>query len=213
MPVNHQLRCIFVHIPKTGGTSIERTLDMFGDWRIEDAGRLYGLIASRTFRSAAATANHLQHLTAAELRDLLAGDFDAYFKFSFVRNPWDRFVSSFGKKDPNLLECATNRGIHLAGVSFKDYVRLTRDLKHPHLQPQCEFLFDRNGKSLVDFLGRFETLVEDYGMVARRLGLQLDLPHHNASEHAPYRSYYDDADREEIASRYAQDIQVFGYRF
>jgi hypothetical protein len=213
MPVNHELRCIFVHIPKTGGTSIERTLDMFGDWRIEDAERMFGLIASPVLRSQGVTANHLQHLAATELRDLLGSDFDAYFKFSFVRNPWDRFVSSFGKKDPNLVQCAASLGIQLAGVDFKDYVRLTRGLRHPHLQPQCEFLFDRNGKSLVDFIGRFETLVEDYGAVARRLGLQLVLPHHNASEHSPYRSYYDDADRDEIASRYARDIQVFGYRF
>ena len=79
-----------------------------------------------------------------------------------------------------------------------------------HLRLQC-CLVDLNR---IDFLGRFESFEEDFARVCRRLGLPSDeVPHRNRSEHAPYRSYYDDKTVERVGNFYERDVRLFGYRF
>ena len=93
MPVSHGHRVIFVHIPRTAGSSIEKALNIFGE---ENDGKntycpekLYGLSGNI----------YLQHLTIFEIRDTIrkrvfeCHTFDEYFKFTFIRNPFDRMFS------------------------------------------------------------------------------------------------------------------------
>ena len=217
MPISHSLRCLFVHIPKTGGTSVEKALGMFGDWRIEDRERFFGRIASPDLLAAGFLSRYLQHLTLPELRPLLSPALaDGLFTFSFVRNPWDRMVSIHAHPDPDMLEQAAAQGLELRGVPFATFLDLTANLRHIHLLPQHCFILDSAGCPLVDFIGRFENLANDFRKISTGLGTSGDLPHANASQarqHQDYRCYYTDATRDLIARRYARDIEIFRYAF
>jgi hypothetical protein len=217
VPVSHELRCVFVHVPKTGGTSIECALGLRGRSRREDRRALYGRIESDVLKQRGFVSGYLQHLTAADLRALApAGSFSGYFSFAIVRNPWDRLVSSFVNKDPHLSRQARAVGVELEGLEFEDYVDATGELRHAHLQPQWEYLMDSDGKRLVDFVGRFESLQDSFREICRRLGIRRQLPHAKKSqrrESSDFRDYYTEAARKAVGERYARDIALFGYEF
>lgn len=133
MPVFHDLKCIYVHIPKTGGTSIEAALGILGDWNVENTLNMFGLIKSPNLKEKKFLSKFLQHLTAAQLRDVLGNQFELYYRFTFVRNPWDRMVSIFFKKDQNLLEQAISFGLNSADQSFIEFLESTENIAHIHL--------------------------------------------------------------------------------
>jgi hypothetical protein len=93
--------------------------------------------------------------------------------------------------------------------TFDSYVRL-----YPlQLADMSAFLCDENGKELVDFVGRYENMEEDFASVCRKIGIDIALPHVNRSEHAHYRDYYT-AETKAIVSRlFARDIERFHYTF
>jgi hypothetical protein len=161
--------------------------------------------------------------------------FDEYFKFAFVRNPWDRVVSMYKYFNFN------------TRFDFKFY--LTDILKtglwqkrYWFVSPQSDYVCAEDGKILVDFIGRFENLQSDFYSVCQKIGLPpIEVPHiHESSisrpglsvypkqlvkyvryqlkgRHIPtykrYQSYYDDESREFVAELYKRDIELFGYKF
>lgn len=155
----------------------------------------------------------LQHLLAKQIRQEI-GDyrFYSYFKFSVVRNPFDRAVSQFAymqrRQDLRaLIDMDKN-------TSFSEYVNLTQRRQHIQWAPQCSFLYDDDGTLLMDFVGRFETLDDDMSSVFARLGIECDsLPRFNASNRGEYREYYTPATRVQIESMYKDDLDRFGYSF
>lgn len=148
-----------------------------------------------------------------------------FFKFGFVRNPWDRVVSCWSSK--------VARANRLNGVDeatwhrirpFPAFVRwlADQDLEAGdlHYRQQCRLI----DLSVVDFVGRFESFAADYAAVCRRLDIPLDgLAHENASgraDHSPsdggigaYREFYTDALAEAVGRLYRKDVQIFGYRY
>ena len=213
MPVSRALGCIFVHIPRTGGTSIEAALGMHGDWRVENKETMFGQIASPELKRRIASTAFLQHATASELRDLLPEEFGKYFRFTFVRNPWDRMVSVYCRMDPHMQASAESTGLRFAGISFDEFVERTENFRHAHLDAQDRFVFDAAGDCLVDFIGRYERLAEDFAAVCARLGMTANLPHRNASTRVAYRQYYNDITRKIVECHYGADIEKFGYQF
>ena len=226
--------CLFVHIPKTAGQSVEHVfLSLNGlTWEQREA------LLLRPNADPQLGPPRLAHLTAAEyLRYGYVSPevFQQFFKFAFVRNPWARMVSIYR---------------HLSyGVTFRDYLlgefqrRVWKDM-YWFVRPQYEFVYDEDGRLLVDFVGRFERLQEDFLQVCQRMGLApMRLPHVNrAQEHAAkarwgwhprqmvrylrkrrfrkpapqyphWRDYYDADTRALVASLYQMDIQAFGYTF
>jgi hypothetical protein len=126
-----------------------------------------------------------------------------YFKFSFVRNPWDRMLSFYLFKK-------TNRAfIKIADdLSLKDFI-LTSAGKIKFNQYSYIDGFDENS-----FIGRFENLQEDFNIVCDKIGIpQRKLPHINKTQHKHYTEYYDDETLEIFAEKYAKDIEYFGYKF
>ena len=210
--MSRERRYAFVHIPKTGGSSIEAALGLFHDWREENRAAMFGLIQSPELKKHRFVSHFLQHLTVPELA-LLIPDIQSFFLFAFVRNPWQRFVSSYSNTDPHLCQEAEKQGLQLRGLSFKEFVYRCEEIEHVHLLEQYKFITDSQGKVLVDFVGHFESLEADFQKVCRRLGLDRTLPHLNRSEHRAYRSYYDAETRTVIARRYQADIELFGYAF
>lgn len=183
---------IFIHIYKAAGTSVTHALRPFArepllKWR--KVPRLP------------------DHATAAELRDALGDVFDRCFKFTFVRNPWDWQVSLY-----HYMQQTPKHPQHriVRDMKFDDYIRW-RVTEDKHLQK--EFVTDAAGKTIVDFIGRFENLDADFAKVCDTIGIKARLPHRNPSRHAGYRSYYDDVTRELVATHFREDVEMFGYSF
>ena len=217
MPVSHDLRCVFVHIPKTGGTSIEVALSMRPADKQEHAELLFGPVLSGELRRLDLGTGYLQHLTWAEIERVDHGKALAnYYSFAIVRNPWDRLVSSFSYPDKHMRRKARTQGIELDGLDFETYVRAVGALDHAHLCPQADYVIDANGRLNIDFLGRFETLAESFLKICQRLGIERSLPVEKRSRgRAPggYCSYYSAETRDIVATRYARDIETFHYAF
>lgn len=208
-----QLKCIFVHIPKCAGISVGRTL--FGEYE----------------------GNHLPIPAYQMIFD--QQDFDEYFKFSFVRNPWDRLVSAYrfmkhgaeaatavGLVAPDASRHAeTKRSVRSEVSQFDDFehfvtswVRPENIRLHEHFRGQHRFVCSPNGKLQLDFVGRFETLDQDVQSVAERLGVATELVHHNRTNashetKASVRDMYTPRTRDIVAKMYEKDIRLFDYSF
>ena len=220
-------KCIFVHIPKVAGQSVEHfflnKLEL--DWDTEKD-QLY--LINNT--DPAKGTEKLAHLAASEYvgcGHISQQKFDEYFKFSFVRNPWARLVSEYRYRN------------YFRYKSFKDFVlnKMPKpgfDDKYRHVMPQFDMLYE-NGECLVDFVGRFETLQQDFDKVCEHLGFdESKLPYVNSSEKKSrvirrkvknliyrngesskkhYTEYYDDETLDAVSKYYKNDIEFFGYSF
>lgn len=211
MPISDKYKCLFIHIPKTGGTSIETALDIFGNWKIEDKDILFGLIQTPELKALNLGSHFLQHITLNQAQIINPTPSD-YTSFSFVRNPWDKMVSIYSNPDNNLVETALKQGIKLKNLSFDDFIIQTGNIKHIHLEPQHIFICE-NERVNVSFLGRFESLQEDFNHLCKILGSDIKLPHKNQSTHRQYRDYYSEKSKEIVMQRYHKDIEIFSYSF
>ena len=206
--ISDRFNCIFVHIPKTAGQSIENFfLRLHGlSWETR------GSLLLRFNPDPARGPERLAHLTAREYVDcgyVTAERFEAAFKFAFVRNPWDKVVSDY----------------HYFGyakrLSFKEFVakRMTTRNRYKnatrHVMQQRDFIYDEAGNLLVDFVGRFESLQQDFDQICARLGIaETALPHSNRSSgKRSYSDYYDEFLLKQVGQIYAKDIETFGYQF
>jgi Sulfotransferase family len=162
--ISTKLRCIFVHIPKTAGQSIE---DCF--LRYHKIGwEASGFLLLRPNECPTKGPPRLAHLTAQEYVQynyVSQQEFEQYFKFAVIRDPWTRLLSEF-------------RSAYQLQYSFRDWL-----LRHfpvaewndayRHVMPQSDYLFDEQGKLLVNLLVRFEHLAEDFAKVSSALGVEL----------------------------------------
>ena len=204
--ISHRYRCIFVHIPKCGGTSIE---DVIWPGQRSEADLWMGFTSR--FENRYQTGG-LQHLLARHIRDAVGSEvFDAYFRFTVVRNPYDRIVSQYAsmRRRPDLREFI-GMDEH---AEFKRYLELIAKKTHVQWMPQTAFLQDEEGNQIVSEIGRFERLADYSRELFARLGIQTVLPHANASSRQPLEAYYDDEARAMVASLYSGDLRALGYSF
>lgn len=217
MPISHKRRCVFVHIPKTGGTSVEHALGMRARHARESRRRMFGPVLSDDLRAVALSSSFLQHLTIREILSLHPpGALDGYLTFAIVRNPWDRMVSTYFRPDRDMLEQARAQGVELEGLEFGDFVEASMRVEHAHLRPQHEYVTDDAGRIIVDLVGRFETLAESFDDVCARIGVRRRLPVKYASPARPSRDHkphFTPRARTLVAERYARDIELFDYAF
>jgi hypothetical protein len=190
-------KCIFVHITKCAGISI--------------ATSLFGNLGGAHLRIP-----HYQLIFSQR-------EFNEYFKFSFVRNPWDRLVSAFlflkkgGANKGDRLWTETN----LSGFpDFHSFVTSWVNRKNvnawKHFVPQYKFVCEPGSETpKVDFIGHFECISEDFIQVQKRLGSHTGLQHLNKSEgnKRDYREYYTEATKKVVAEVYQEDVRIFGYDF
>ena len=209
----YERNCIFVHIPKTGGTSIEDAIWGPDRGRRSEKHLWMGMVDPLHNKY---QTGGLQHLLATQIRaEVGEAVFDRCYRFAFVRNPWAKVVSQYYalKHRPKLAE---HMGL-ARSCSFQDYVRCLARHHERHVQSceQWRFVLDDDGSQLVDFLGRFETLAEDFRTVAHAIGLDhAVLPHAmKSSRLMPWRQHYDPQSTRLVAEIYARDIQLFGYDF
>ena len=138
---------------------------------------------------------------------------DCYFKFGFVRNPWDRLVSTYNNKIKNYNQWTPKFYIKYKNYEFKDFCKALKkfnvDESEEHIRSQHKF-FPTN----IDFIGRFETLCSDFNFICEKLSISLELPHRNKTcNKLNYAEYYDDETCSIIAEKYAKDIKYFNYEF
>jgi len=206
--ISHQHRCIFVHIPKTGGSSIE---DVIWSGARTEAELWMGFVGPMRNRY---QTGGLQHLLARQIRIEVGADtFDAYFKFTVVRNPWDKVISQYAsmRQRPDL-----RAYIGLADdAPLAEYLARIAAFEHVQWMPQSWFIQDLSGTDMIDFIGRFETLEADMRHVFARIGINfMQLPHMNASRRErEYRGYFSADTRSAVARMYAADIEHFRYTF
>ena len=185
--ISVQHKFIFLHIPKTAGTSIGKLFDM-----------KYGQYLPIRKR---------KHGKASMLSEEYPKKWKEYFKFTFIRNPWDRELSFYmyrlnrikihKRLDPN--------------TTFEQYVTKAFHSGRKRNQ-QIDWLIS-NGTMEVDFIGRFERLESDFHKICNILNINKKLPHMNATKHDHYSTYYNDTTRQMVETMYSKDINLFGYKF
>lgn len=204
--ISDRYNYIFVHIPKTGGSSIEQILLSEEGVDVSDRARedLYwidSLTEELKHRFALGKIDNelysAQHYTIEMYKNKYKKKFDDYFKFTFVRNPWDQMVSEWKYFNKVLGQ----------NLSLKE--SLTKFcIWGEHYREQVAFAIG------CDFIGRFEKLQKDFEIVCETIGIRKrKLPHMNTGRHRHYTEYYDDETRAIVAEKYARDIEYFGYRF
>jgi chondroitin 4-sulfotransferase 11 len=197
MIISDRAKCIFIHIQKTGGSSIDNVL------RSNDPGIASNMHLGR------------RHQFASEVATVAGPEkWNAYFKFAFVRNPWDRLVSWYTMCMQASTTNNFSRHIKDHAPTFEDFLtKTTTGIAERTTYNQLDYVTNSQGEITVDFIGRFENLRDDFSRVNARLGLSGELPHVNKSRHGDYRKYYSEQTRQIIAHRFARDIQHFGYIF
>ena len=199
--ISHKHKFIFVHIPKCGGTTIEKFfLDKDGvdcDWsRNAPLGSL-SEESKKKYR--------LEPGQHAPFNSFQKEFKEKYFSFTFARNPWSKMVSEWAyfyeQKDP---------------ITFKEFTQRMINPDHNNKHPysgwhfKSQHIFSKGCK----FIGRFESLQKDFNHACDKIKIpRQELPHENKSKHKHYTDYYDNETREIVAEKYAEDIEYFGYKF
>jgi hypothetical protein len=216
MLLSYRYNFLFVHIAKTGGTSVRAALaplrwrdPMY--WLMFPCHRLSHLTGHRL------GTKFPRHARIIAAKEMLPHEvFTKLFKFAFVRNPWDLQVSSWHhlrRERPHLVA-------HIQ--DFPAFIRWKLDPARPYqfhvdtsIELQTDYVKDLSGKIVTDFIGRYERLQEDFDAVCARVGIGgRALPHkRQARDRDDYRGYYDDATAELVAKHFRPDIEAFQYRF
>ena len=211
--VSHKYKCIFVEVPKTASTSIRAVLGKpwmphLSLWEIKNHMENYW--TQRGGRKDRALEVLYLCLSQERRHEMGRKQFETYFKFGFVRNPWDRVVSLYERN-----EALQPRN----KMSFDEFVEWIQYSSSACLQPsphryQLDWFVDPNGTILADFIGKFEQLEADWAFVALKLGVNPELPHWRANPRARhYTEYYNDRTKQLVADKFRIDIEHFGYEF
>ena len=148
-----------------------------------------------------------------------------YFKFAFVRNPWDRFISAYeyikgGGWKQNNPDQDWDKPDCDAINSFSSLKEFARNPKvwtgMMHFRPQFNYVTIDKKTDCLDFIGRVENLDNDLKFICDQIGHKYNrLPHINKSKkiHQHYKSYYDDELKNIVATIYSKDIEYFKYTF
>jgi len=215
--VSRKLNFIFIHIPKTAGSSI-------GDPSYKKF-RKGSLIQYLEDGDEA----HQGHIKAIDLKKKVKEPWQDFFKFCFVRNPWDRLVSaySFYKQSVSSVSSLisftqeyykrhTVLGQQISKCQdFREFCLNMQNYELDlHFEPQLNFITDTENNVLVDFIGRFENLKGDLEKICDRIKIpQIELPHYRKTKRKDFKIYYDDETKEIVSKKYQNDIEFLNYSF
>lgn len=193
----HSYKTIFIHINKTAGSSVQNAFHNVVPNEVPHCWK---------------NGSVPDHRTAITIKNIIADElWRDYFKFAFVRNPWDRMVSMYHFRFKN-------------NQSFNDWILWSENERNqthcsfnPHglplWGPQLDWVRDENGSIAVDFIGMFETIESDWSYICKKINKKLELPHHNTSEHFHYSKYYNKTSRFLVEKWHKDDIEMFDYKF
>lgn len=178
---------VFIHINKTGGSSIEKALNL-----------------------------PFEHKTAKEKIDELGQDlWLKKISFSVIRNPWDKVVSHYHYRVKTNQTGMGDK--HIDFNSWVKLSYGEKDIRYydqPKMfMPQVEWLKNSDGQVCVMKILRFESIESDFNNLMKELGLKASLPHLKKTDHRNYVDYYDNESRKIVKEVFAEDIEFFGYLF
>lgn len=191
--ISHTHQFIFVHAGRTGGTTFERMADAT-------------LTSDQSTRAFGNTDFPEKHCDFQYYKTRYPEEFGRYFKFTIVRNPYDRLVSAW------LWQSEVVKQIR--HKTFRDFI-----INRPDSTRYSEkFLLE--GKSIresiraFDYIGRFEEIDSVYDFLCRRLNLPCQhIPHTNKTMNRRYQDFYDPETRRLATEKYGLDCELFGYGF
>jgi len=191
--IYRHLETIFVHVPKTAGTSIEQHLR-------QSKSQVVG-----------------GHTTAIAYRSAFPIEFNAYFTFAIVRHPYDRFRSAYSYLKQHPINAAlANESVHTS-ESINDFIATysnTATIRDSivHMFPQHIFVCDRDEAIILEAIYRYETLHSDWGKICRRIRIhECSLPVLNASHRRSTEDFVSAESKAILAKLYAKDFKLFGY--
>lgn len=199
--ISYHHHCIFVRVPKTAGTSIAKALNCVNVGKPHrDILEIKDILESSRSAGELPAANLLSH-----------NWFNEYFKFGFVRNPWSRVVSLYNRGE----------GVQMSQtMSFDEFVAWINHASDTCIHPsrhknQLDWFTDRKNNVLVDYIGKFECLSEDWKKISDQFQLKDSLPHkrRNPNNAKHYTEYYTLSTRDIIAKKFQIDIEYFEYTY
>lgn len=209
MIISFQRKFIFIHTHKAAGTSIKAA---YIPMQLEEDIIYGGTKANEKLSSEMrALGNPWKHSTALEVKTKLGKLWDKFFTFSFVRNPWDRCVSNYfwWMKTTYRDTWQTHEKVK-ALKDFNEYIDGDFVTKMPKYS---DALCDDDG-IILDFVGRYERLEDDFSSVCKTVGIpKINLPHENATSHKHYTEYYSEDSKAKVYEIFADDINRFSYKF
>jgi len=209
MLVSQSHRFVFVHVQKTAGTSITELLRPLS--LTPSGGRVARLCSDLGLVRDWRRHHFRKHAPLRRAERVLPPEvFASFYKFAFVRNPWDRLVSWY----EFILQDRSHRR-HAVVSRLPDFETFVRhELARPR-RSQWWMLVGRDGRLGIDFAGRFERLDADMAGICGRLGIPYQpLPHVNrGTRRAPFQQYYTPALAALVRERWAPEIEAFGYDF
>jgi hypothetical protein len=201
---SHQF--IFLRMRKVASTSMREILEPYCLPRPK--GRIAHLKSRARLESNYQKYLFRAHETIRTARRLMPTErFDQYFKFAFVRNPWERLVSEY-----EFLLSRPNHGRHQRVkkmAQFSEFIQMQKNRKDAH---QLNMLIDSKGQMLTDFIGKMENLDQDWNSICERIGISYQpLPHKKVNQRRAYQSYYDSDTIRLVATHWAREIDYFEY--
>ena len=204
--ISYSKKFIFVHVYKCAGSSMkEALLPYCKPTQVEKIKKKLGLQQKiYEFESFVP-----QHPTALEIRQQLSSKvYKNSFKFAFVRNPWDLEVSLYNY----MLQNEKHRQHKLIRelASFDRYIewRVSEDL-----HSQSRYVLDTEDNLIVDFVGKFENLEQDFEQICRKIHVSTNLPHINKSNRGKYSDVYTSHSKKMVEKFFEKDIELFNYSF
>jgi chondroitin 4-sulfotransferase 11 len=210
MPVYHSLKTILVRVPKTASTSISSKLHFInavGGGMFDQKHKHEGITDIKKYMN--------------------KNSFDACDKISFVRNPFDWLVSCH-----SYYKSLNKNGIRdVSDSSFEQFIKMIEkwhkeydnfgpnlsQIEHPY-QPQYKYLVDENEDLIVDHIGKYEHISEEWDRISEEIGIKdkifySSLSKQNASKHGDYREYYTNELADIVKDVYKKDFEMFNYEF
>lgn len=203
---------IFIHVPKTAGTSLEHSIE-------QAKGLVEGnpkRIGKRFTNSGLASFRHNSIPALMRLGLVDPGFVDRSFKFSLVRNPYSRFVSlwrHFQRGHRWLVDVRVEAFAELLAAEQLPRVELDYEPGLWFYGPQTTWLFDEGGRAVADYVGRFENLDLAFAEIQSRISVLKELPHLNKSVTADeYRKHLSSHETRQIIERlYRSDLETWSY--
>ncbi|MBM9514820.1 sulfotransferase family 2 domain-containing protein [Desulfogranum marinum] len=222
--ISHKHKCIFIHIPKCAGTSIEKTFGHFEEYsgyykQDHRSIRMIEPIYSNVFASKENSMEFLKRLwihikppsNPRNRYSVSRDQYENYFKFTFVRNPWARAYSWYKNVMRDHLHLKKMRISN--EISLYDF--LERFKNKTALRAQTFWIKNSNGDIPLDYIGRFENLDNDFEKICNLMKIEpLKLPHElKGAANSSHQDAYDSKTIDLISSIYREEIELFGYSF